>query len=331
MVHLGFPGGRATSGTMGFMSFLRTSLLTVAAVGAALAPAAAAQAATILSTEPTPTHVAAWNGTVMWSQLDSATGNYRLVKSVDGGAPSVVPVAERAGGPFDIDLGTNRSGSTYAVYTRGGDIYRLGVATGVETKITKLSSPTLAERDPTIQRGEIAFIRRDGGFDQLRIGDTTSGTTGSRFLVKKRSIVNAELAIKQVAYVEKSGNSRLVHVRNIRTGHDQVVYRATSGGANFANVTKPAYGSEFNGFVWGRTNLGSSTGNRIVRYQLTGSKLSYAQGSPRYNSSSWAGPQLGAATSSSLDGSDSPGACDDAGVHYCYVTVTGPLSFTLKP
>jgi hypothetical protein len=256
---------------------------------------------------------------------------YRLVKSVDGGASSVVPVAERSGGPFDIDLGTNRSGNTYAVYTRGGDIYRLGVATGVETKITKLSSPTLVERDPTIQRGEIAFIRRDGGFDQLRTGDTTSGTTGSRFLVKKRSIVSAELAIKQVAYVEKSGNSRLVHVRNISTGHDQVVYRATSGGANFANVTKPGYGSEFNGFVWARTNLGSSTGNRIVRYELTGSKLSYAQGSPRYNSTSWAGPQLGAATSSSLDGGDSTGACDDAGIHYCYVTVTGPLSFTLTP
>jgi hypothetical protein len=313
------------------MTFLRTSLLTVAAVGAALAPAASAQAATVLSTEPTPTHVGAWNGTVMWSTLDPATGNYRLVKSVNGAAPTAVPVPERSGGPFDIDLGTNRSGSTYAVYTRAGDIYRLSVASGVETKITKLSSPTLAERDPTIQRGEIAFIRRDGGFDQLRIGDTVSGTTGSRFLVKKRSILSTELAIKQVSYVEHSGNSRLVHVRNIRTGHDQVVYRATSGGANFAGVTKPAYGAEFNGFVWARTNLGSSTGNRFVRYQLSGSKLSFAQGSPRFNSTSWAGPQLGAATSSSLDGSDSAGACDDAGVHYCFVTVTGPLSFTLKP
>jgi hypothetical protein len=40
---------------------------------------------------------------------------------------------------------------------------------------------------------------------------------------------------------------------------------------------------------------------------------------------------LGAATSSSLDGGDGVNSCDDAGVHYCYVTVTGPLSFTLKP
>jgi hypothetical protein len=313
------------------MPSFRNLLLASAVVGATLAPAAAAQAATVLSAEPVPTRVAAWNGTVMWSQLDQATGNYRLVKSVDGGAPAPVAVPERAGGPFDIDLGTNRSGSTYAVYTRDGDIYRLGVATGVETKITKLSSPTLVERDPTIQRGEIAFIRRDGGYDQLRIGDTTSGSKGSRFLVKKRSLEGAELAIKQVAYVERSASSELVHVRNISTGHDQAVYRATSGGANFAGVTRPTYDADTNAFVWARKNLGSGTGNRIVRYTLPGSKLSYAAGSPRYNSTAWAGPQLGAATSSSLDGGDGVNSCDDAGVHYCQVTVTGPLSFTLEP
>jgi len=313
------------------MPSFRNLLLTSALVGATLAPAAAAQAATVLSVEPVPTRVAAWNGTVMWSQLDQATGDYRLVKSVDGGAPAPVAVPERAGGPFDIDLGTNRSGSTYAVYTRDGDIYRLGVATGVETKITKLSSPTLAERDPTIQRGEIAFIRRDGGYDQLRIGDTTSGSKGSRFLVKKRSLGGAELAIKQVAYVERSGSSELVHVRNISTGHDQAVYRATSGGANFAGVTRPTYDADANAFVWARKNLGSGTGNRIVRYTLPGSKLGYAAGAPRYNSTAWAGPQLGAATSSSLDGGDGVNSCDDAGVHYCQVTVTGPLSFALDP
>jgi hypothetical protein len=122
-----------------------------------------------------------------------------------------------------------------------------------------------------------------------------------------------------------------VHVPNISTGHDQVVYRATSGGANFASITEPAYDADANAFVWARKNLGSGTGNRIVRYELTGSRLGYAPGSPRYNSISWAGPQLGAATSSSLDGGDSPGACDDAGIHYCYVTVTGPLSFARNP
>jgi hypothetical protein len=312
------------------MSHLRT-LLAIGAAGATLVAAAGAQAATVLSSEPVPTHVAAWDGTVMWSTLDAATGNYRLVKSVNGGAPTPVGVPERTGGPFDIDLGTNRSGSTYAVYTRNGDIYRLGVATGVETKITTLSSPKLTERDPTIQRGEIAFIRRDGGFDQLRIGNTTSSSTGSRFLVKKRTIRNTELGTTHIAYVEQAGLTKLVHVRNLSTGRDGVVYRATSGALNAAGVTKPGYDAQRNAFVWARTNIGSNTGNRFVRYTLRGSKLNYAQGSPRYNSTSWANDQLGAATSSSLDATDSPGACDDAGVHYCFVTVTGPLSFTLNP
>ena len=81
------------------MPSVRNLLLTTAVVGAALAPGAAAQAATILSSEPVPTHVAAWNGTVMWSQLDQATGSYRLVKSVDGSAPAPVAVPERAGRP----------------------------------------------------------------------------------------------------------------------------------------------------------------------------------------------------------------------------------------
>ena len=226
---------------------------------------------------------------------------------------------------------TNRSGSTYAVYTRDGDIYRLGVATGVETKITRLSSPTLAERDPTIQRGEIAFIRRDGGYDQLRVGDTTSGSTGSRFLVKQRSLAGAELAIKQVAYVEESGGSES---STCATSPPATTRRsiararaAPTSRASPARRTTPTTTA----FVWARTNLGSGTGNRIVRYTLPGSKLSYAQGSPRYNSTAWAGPQLGAATSSSLDGGDGVNSCDDAGVHYCQVAVTGPLSFTLRP
>jgi hypothetical protein len=321
----------AAPATMVAMTSLRNLLLATAATGAALAGASAAQAATVLSSEPVPTRVAAWGGTVMWSQLDSATGNYRLVKSVDGGPPSPVAVPERAGGPFDIDLGTNRSASTYAVYTRAGDIYRLGIASGVETKITKLSSPTMAERDPTIQRGEIAFIRRDHGYDQLRIGNTTSGSKGSRMLVKKHAILGAELGIQHVAYVEQSRSRQLVHVRNISTGHDQVVYTAPSGGANFASVTRPTYDFERNAFVWARKNLGSGTGNRLVRYMLRGSKLAYAQGSPRYTSTAWANDALGAATSSALDGGDGRSSCDDAGVHYCRVAVTGPLSFTLAP
>jgi hypothetical protein len=309
--------------------------LVAAAAGAVLASAAPANAATVpLAVEQAPTRVAAWNGTVVWSHFDAATKTWSLVKSVDGGAPAPVGVAPRSDGPFDLDLGTNRSGSTYAVYTRDGDIYRLNIASGAETKITKLSSPALAERDPTIQRGRIAFIRRDHGFDQLRIGDTTTGSKGSALVVKRRSIASAELGITHVAYVEEIatefGELR-VHVRNLRTHADRQVYRAASGGANFAGVTRPTYVDLPEGFLWARTNLGSNTGNRIVRYSLRGSRLSYATGAPRYNSTAWAGPALGTATATSLDSSETPGACTDAGVSYCAVQLTGPLVFNRAP
>jgi hypothetical protein len=317
------------------MFTLRSSLVAAAVTAATLVPSAVAQGAPLtLSTELAPTRVAAWEGTVMWSKLDPATGNYELVKSSDGGAPAAVPVPERVGGPFDIDLGTNRSGSTFAVYTRGGDIYRLDTSTGIEGRVDKLSSPTIAERDPTILNGDIAFIRRDGGYDQLRIGNTYGGSQGSRLIVKQRSILSAELGGRHVAYVEQVPSAFRevqVHIRNLSTGRDARVYRAKSGGANAADVTRPSFVASPEAFVWARTNLGSGTGNRFVRYTLHGSKLAYAQGSPFYNSASWAGETLGAATASSLDNGETQGACSDAGHNYCVVEVTGPLSFTLRP
>jgi hypothetical protein len=317
------------------MNHLRSCLLTIAVAGAVLTPAAAASAApTTLAVEQAPTRVAAWNGTAVWSRFDPVTKTYALVKSVDGGPAVPVGVAPRSGRPFDIDLGTNRSGSTYGVYTRHGAIYRLNLASGTETKIDKLSSPALAERDPTIQRGEIAFIRRNGGRDELRIGNTSSASKGSRLLVRKRSILGAELGAKHIAYVESVPASfREVHVRirNIRTGADHRVYRATSGGANAADVTRPAYIASPEGFLWARTNTGSGTGNRLVRYTLSGAKFAYAQGTPFFNSTAWAGGALGALTASSLDNGETQGACTDAGTNYCKVEFTGPLQFNLKP
>jgi hypothetical protein len=80
--------------------------------------------------------------------------------------------------------------------------------------------------------------------------------------------------------------------------------------------------------MWVRTNQGSGTGNRFVRYTLRGSKLEYARGSSVFSvSSAWAGNLLGAATATALADT----ACDDAGVHYCEVGLSGPLQFSATP
>ncbi len=271
----------------------------------------------------------------MWSTLDPATGRYQLVKSVGGAQATPVAVAQRVGGPFDVDLGTASDGSTAAVYSRNGNLYRLAVSTGVEQRLDGISSPKRVERDPTIQRGYVAFIRRDGGRDQLRMSRTAGASDGSRLLVKKGLISHAELGDRHIAYSESVsygvGGQGRVHVRALRSASDRIVYRATSGGANYAKTTRPAYMAAPEAFVWARTNMGSGRGNRLVRYTLNTKKLAYGPATVRYNSTSWAGGAIGAVFSTSLTGEETPGACTDNQTNYCFVGASGPLSFTLDP
>ena len=329
--------------------------LPLAAVAAAVLAPAAHGAPTTLATEQRAAPVAAYAGTVVWSSYDATAKDYHLVVSRNGappqrlaGAPSPVP--------FDVDLGTNRSGATYAVYTRcakpatdkngnpvrgtGCDIYRLGLASGVEQRLQSLSSPTSDERDPTIFRGEIAFIRteRHRGVTQdvLRIGNTTSGSKGTRALVtvdrRATTLSRPELSFSRIAYVRvtRGGATQAVHVRTISSGSDRTVYVARSGGANAANIAGLSVDDRATSFLWARTNLGSGTGNRIVRYSTPTGKLSYALGSPRYVSSSWASQALGMAV---MVDPSSTGTCS-SNINQpgqCLVQLTGPLTFKATP
>ena len=322
-----------------------------ALIAAALAPTAHA-APTTIATEQRATQVAGWAGTVAWSSFDPATNDYHLVVSRNGAAPQRLPVAPSANA-FDVDLGTNRSGSTYAVYSRCAtpatnsrpptdcDLYRLSLSSGIEQKLDSLSSPTWDERDPTIFRGEIAFIRNEthGGLneDVLRIGNTTSGSSGTTALVKLHRLAGTlqdpELSASRVAYIrtDRSGATRDVHVRTLKVGgSDKLVYHARSGGANVANVTGPSLSDTAVSFFWARTNDGSERGNRIVRYSITTGKLSYAIGARQYQYTAWASQALGLAVVFDPSGTGScsanvnqPGACT--------VQLTGPLRFDATP
>ena len=89
-------------------------------------------------------------------------------------------------------------------------------------------------------------------------------------------------------------------------------------------------------FLWARTNVGSGSGNRLVRYTLKGGKLDSAAGSMSFISTAWANETLGAVTTSVSGGSESadstkPGACTDGAVRYCDIVLTGPLSFGPTP
>lgn len=323
---------------------------------AAVAPAAHATNTT-LSVEQRASPVAAWAGTIAWSSFDRATGSYRLVVSRDGGAPRGLGVAPSPV-PFDVDLGTNRSGSTYAVYTRCAtpaptdapdergtdcDVFRTSVETGRETRLDSISAPAWDERDPTIMRGRIAFVRREthGGRaqDVLRVALTTSGT---RVLVKTAVrdgvLRDPELSADRVAYVRSSDGRygfglQEVHTVTLRTHGPRSHYAALSGGANFANIAGLSVSDTLKSFVWARTNLGSGAGNRLVRLTISDGRLTYARGSSLYVSSAWASPSLGAAVM--VDGSGTGTCFDDIDdppeLTDCSVEVTGPVTWFARP
>lgn len=286
-----------------------------------------------LAFEQAPTRVAAWAGTVMWSRFDPASRTYSLLKSVDGRAAVRVAVPPRRQ-PFDLDLGTNRSDETYAVYTRNGNIYSLNAQTGKESALAGLNSPKADEREPSIMGGKVAFVR-DG---RLWIGDMTGAAPKS--VGDARYVQTTELGVGHVAYVVSTGGDfggEQVRIRDLRSGADKDVYEAVSGGANAAEVTRPTYVDGDDGFLWARTNLGSGKGNRIIRYFGDGSELAYAQGSPDYGSTAWAGRNLGVATARSLEHNDDASrrtvgdSCGYGEEHYCRVDLTGALRFGLKP
>ena len=161
--------------------------------------ASAAQAApTTLSTEKAPTNVAAYAGTVMWSTKDDVTGGYKLVKSVGGAAP-VASASPSATAPFDVDLGTNRDGSLYAVYTRGGFIYRLRVSNGAEERLNAISLGG-QNSHPTIMRGRIAFLHSGRGHSELRLAGVHQLASTSRRVLVKGVINHVELGLTQIAY-----------------------------------------------------------------------------------------------------------------------------------
>lgn len=331
-------------------------LLTASAALLALvaaAPAAATAAPTVLSAEQRPPAVAGWRGTVVWSSFDRTDGRHHLVVSREGAPPERLPVAP-SDGPFDVDLGTNRTGSTYAVYSRCAepgeepdlprtscDLYRLSLATGREERLAGLSSPRWDEREPTIMRGEIAFVRRErhGGAtkDVLRIGNTSSGSRGSRQLtqlvVDRTALLHPELAASHIAYVVSDPGPyefrrQRVQLRVLRTGRVRTAYTATSGGANAANVTGPAATDSLRGFVFVRTNAGSGRGNRIIRLDLSGD-VTMAQGTGREVSSSWASTALGAVVGIDRSGTGTcfGNAYDPPEQTECSVQLTGPLAF----
>ena len=342
----------------------RTALAAAALAVAALAPAAASAADVAL--EQRPSTVASYQGILAWSHYDSATGRYQLMIQRPGQAAAPAPVPATSD-PFDVDLGGSRAGTPTAVYTRcttpgapagakdanprpgrGCDIYRYVLGSAGEYPVGWLSAPKADERQPTIARGQIAFVRRENArTETIRIGDATSAVHGSRVLVKvdarKQSLEDPRLAFGpklphgSLAYVlgdpgPYGFHRARVRVLDLNARSSVNAYTAVSGGANAANVTRPSW-DPFSGLLYfARTNDGSGKGNRFVRWSHATQRLTYAQGDRFAETAAWIAPSAGLFVGDALAQSACLGNLNDPPEKsLCGLSTTGPLSFTAQP
>lgn len=293
----------------------RTTLLAAVAASAATALPAAAHAAVggtvSIATTNAGTRVAGYGANAAWSVQDPTTKLWSLVISRSGAPaqPAAVPPARH---PFDVSVGTNRSGSPFAVYTRcsgegdgvgdgtGCDIYRLSLAPGAtEVELTSLSSPSADEQSPAIFAGRIAYVRNEevhGRVGQtLRLGTTTSGAGDGRVLAsttdRQGSIGAVAISGRRIAYtVTTTGRygfgAESLHVRGLgRTAKARTAYTATSGGANMAGLTTIGlWTGAPDTFLVARTNQGSGSGNRLLRYDAIRGRFSAATGNANFSS-----------------------------------------------
>lgn len=158
------------------MRRLFVPLLALAALAATATGASAQAGEEVLARVDRPTPIAAYGGRVVWSQRTPAGDAFQLMTRADG-VTAAVPVPTRRV-PFDVDLGPAADGSAVAVYSRcttegpaggftvanylagrGCDIYRYDFASGRETKVDEVSSPTASEAWPTFYRPRLAFAR----------------------------------------------------------------------------------------------------------------------------------------------------------------------------
>jgi hypothetical protein len=286
------------------MSRLLPTLAVAAAVCAA--PAATAHAAD-LAEEPRPTSVTSVFDVLAWSHFDGS--GYRL-------GTSRGPVGEPRRVPYGADLGTNRAGRPYAVFTRcapGCDLVRMRLDTGAQQVVTKLSAPDADEHQPTIHLGRIAFVRREGRSWSLRTGDTTSGSRGSRLRVKvparSARIVDPQLGMGVLAYTVVTGSVREVRVLTLRTGRDRVVLRVRG---RSVQTLRPSWaGNERHLYL---AVIGGRGGNRFVRWSAGTGRLAFAPAPAALHSASWVGGDAGM-----LIAEERPGAWP--------VRTTGPPAF----
>lgn len=290
------------------------ALLAVVVASAAVGPSARAQPpedqlppGTIVQEQtPTKEHfgkVSAYAGRMAWSHYDSTTGRWALMTRANGTVRQV-PVAPRAGGPFDVDLGPSATGNTVAIYSRctgeqgfvslGCDIFEFDFASGKETAVSAANTGR-SEYLPSIWKTRIAFVRTCRGTPGCkRIGanvhlvDTDKAGSSKRISPSPRAYkadeiprsYAVELNGKHLAYAwdyNDSPDGLTSQLRLYDGKRSRVLFTTYSlqGGFEGAVVRSPSFDNRHTlHFV----EMGSDPASQIVRYSLATKRLESTRG-----------------------------------------------------
>ncbi len=157
---------------------MSTRLLTcIATLAVVLVLPVIASADVAMMSLPRDTHMSAFKGTLAWSQLDPATGNYRLMLTDVKSGKTTMPKVSWRKNPFDVTLGPDTKGRTVALYSHcdkegngesgngdtGCDAFRYDLRTKREKKL-----PFNVDRDseewPAQWYGQYSYVEvRTGG------------------------------------------------------------------------------------------------------------------------------------------------------------------------
>lgn len=156
----------------------RSVLVVLLILGSLVSFASSVAGGEVVETVRAGVPVSAFAGLAVWSTRDAESGLFFLVTSMDGGAPTRVPVAPRRV-PFDVDAGRDAGGQLVVAYSRcqkepfspdariglpawstgrGCSLYRFGFADRRESKI-RVAASGASEYLPTIFGARVAFVR----------------------------------------------------------------------------------------------------------------------------------------------------------------------------
>jgi len=137
----------------------------------ALPAAASAQERTVLAELPNESEVSTFAGLTVVSSYDLASRTYDLVLVGPGGVTERLPVAPSPA-PFDADLGPDSAGRAAVVYSRcadprrpavgGCDLFIHTIGVDGERPIRTANTPSASEYEPSLWRGEVAWVRSYG-------------------------------------------------------------------------------------------------------------------------------------------------------------------------